>query len=144
MHLARHRAEGPFTTTFYSDRASAADRAAGSPPQRPVWAIAPESLIVAPTPDAVVRVAERTEIWGWAWSFRGIAGVEVGVDGGASYVRVALDERRGWPWQRFSLHWTPVEQGEALLQVRASEAAGATQPREDARNAMHVVPIVVR
>jgi DMSO/TMAO reductase YedYZ molybdopterin-dependent catalytic subunit len=144
LRVAEHRAEVPFTTTFYNDSASAADRAAGTPLQRPVWGIAPESLIVAPAPNMVVGVSNPVEIWGWAWSFRGVDVVEVSVDGGASYVRAALERRRGWAWQRFALTWTPVERGEASLQVRAIDANGTGQPQAGARNATHTVRVFVR
>ena len=53
LHLAERRAEGIFTTRFYNDSVGAADIAAGVPPRRPVWALAPESIIVAPAPDTV-------------------------------------------------------------------------------------------
>jgi hypothetical protein len=99
---------------------------------------------VAPAPDAAVALGELTEIWGWAWSFRGIAAAEISVDGGASYVRASLEARRGWAWQQFSLPWQPTVRGEALLCVRALEDGGAGQPREAARNAIHTVRIVVR
>src|SRR5262245_34994932 len=82
LHLAERRAEGPFTTTLYNDRLGAGDVAAGLPPLRPVWAIAPESIIVAPVPDAVVAADEPVEIWGWAWSFRGMTAVEISLDHG--------------------------------------------------------------
>lgn len=144
LHLAEHRAEGPFTTVFYNDSLGADDIAAGLGPRRPVWATAPESIIVAPAPDAVVAVGDCIEIWGWAWSFRGIAAVDISVDGGASFMRAILEPRRGWAWQRFSLSWRPTARGEALLAVRALEALGAGQPAEGARNAIHTVPVVVR
>lgn len=142
LHLADHRAEGPFASVLYNDSASAMDVAAGLPSRRPVWAIAPESVIVAP--GMPVAVGEPTEIWGWAWSFRGVAVVEVSVDGGASFKRATLDERHGWAWQRFSLAWRPTNCGEALLSVRAHEGNGVGQPREGARNAIHAVRVVVR
>ena len=144
LHLADRRADGPFTTVFYNDSLSADDVAAGLPPRRPVWAIAPESIIVAPAPDAVIGVGERAEIWGWAWSFRGIAAVEVSVDGGAHFTRAVVERRRGWAWQRFSHSWQPTKRGDVQLSVRAFEANGATQPRDGARNSIHTVPIVVR
>jgi sulfane dehydrogenase subunit SoxC len=77
VHVADRRAEGPFTTTFYNDRASGEDVAAGLARERPVWAVAPESIIVAPAPDARVKVGDPTEIWGWAWSFHGVADIWV-------------------------------------------------------------------
>jgi sulfane dehydrogenase subunit SoxC len=136
--------EGLFTTVFYNDSVSADDVAAGLPSRRPVWAIAPESIIVAPAPETAVAVGEPTEIWGRAWSFRGIAAVEISVDGGANFTRATLGPRRGWTWQRFSLPWRPTERGEALLCARALEAGGAAQPLDGARNSIHTVGIVVR
>jgi DMSO/TMAO reductase YedYZ molybdopterin-dependent catalytic subunit len=144
LHLAERRADGPFTTAFYNDESEAGDVAAGQPPRRPVWAVAPESIIVAPAPDAVIAVGEPTEIWGWAWSFRGIAAAEISVDGGASFARAALEPRRGWAWQRFSLPWRPAASGEAVLSVRVLDASGTGQPPEAARNAIHTVRVVVR
>jgi sulfane dehydrogenase subunit SoxC len=143
LHLAERRVEGLFTTVFYNDSVSAEDVAAGLPSRRPVWAIAPESIIVAPAPDAVVAAGEVTEIWGWAWSFRGIAAVEVSVDGGTSFTRATLEGRRGWRWQRFSLPWRPTDRGEVLLSARALEAGGAVQPIEGTRNSIHTIPVVV-
>ena len=144
LHLADDRADGPFTTVFYNDVLAAEDIAAGLPARRPVWATAPEAIIVAPAPDTIVAAGEPTEIWGWAWSFRGIAAAEISVDGGASFTRATLEPRRGWAWQRFSLPWRPAARGEAQLSVRAVEADGVGQPREGARNSIHTVPIVVR
>jgi DMSO/TMAO reductase YedYZ molybdopterin-dependent catalytic subunit len=144
LHLAERRADGLFATTLYNDSLGADDIAAGLPPRRPVWALAPESIIVAPAPDTAVAAGEFTEIWGWAWSFRGIAGVEISVDGGTSFRRAALDEPRGLAWRRFSLPWRPADRGEALLRARAFEANGVAQPIEGARNASHTVRVVVR
>jgi DMSO/TMAO reductase YedYZ molybdopterin-dependent catalytic subunit len=84
--LAEHRIEGLFTRRLYNDALEAPDIAAGLPSSRPVWATAPESIIVAPAPDTVLAADETTDIWGWAWSFRGIAAVEITVTGKASCV----------------------------------------------------------
>ncbi|MDQ8730192.1 molybdopterin-dependent oxidoreductase [Bradyrhizobium sp. LHD-71] len=144
LHLADRRADSLFTTKLYNDNASAEDVAAGQPPQRPVWAIAPEAIIVTPAPDAVLAVNEPFEITGWAWSFRGIACVEISTDDGASTQRASLEERRGWAWQRFSLTWRPSSPGETRLSARAIESGGTAQPDIGARNAIHVVKVVVR
>jgi DMSO/TMAO reductase YedYZ molybdopterin-dependent catalytic subunit len=144
LRLADRRADGPFTTTYYNDDSGADDVAAGLPPRRPVWALAPESVIVAPAPDATVAVGELIEIWGWAWSFRDLAGVEISVDGGATFARATLEERRGWAWRRFSLAWRPMELGKALIIARAIEAGGAGQPGVGARNAVHTASVEVR
>jgi len=144
LHLAERRSEGPFTTVFYNDSSDEEDVAAGLPSRRPVWAIAPESIIVAPAPDAVVAAGKPVEIWGWAWSFRGIATVEISLDGGANFTPATLEQRRGWAWQRFSLLWRPTCRGEAFLSARAFEAGGAGQPRDGARNSVHTVRILVQ
>jgi DMSO/TMAO reductase YedYZ molybdopterin-dependent catalytic subunit len=144
LRLTAQRADGPFVTTFYNDPSSVEERAAGLPAHRPVWATAPESIIVAPAPETVVEAGDHVEIWGWAWSFRGVAAVEISTDGGASHARAALDEPRGWAWRRFSFAWRPVDRGEALLHARAVEAAGAAQPADGARNAIHTVRVLVR
>ena len=99
---------------------------------------------MAPAPDASIALGERTEIRGWAWSFRGIGRAEVSVDGGASFTRAALEERRGWSWQRFSLAWPPATRGEALLGVRDFAASGACHPPDGARNAIHTMRVLVR
>ena len=144
LHLAERRADGPFTTKFYNDRLSAEDVAAGHPAQRPVWALAPESTIVAPAPDTVVSLGEPVDIWGWAWSFRGIDALEITADGGLTYVRARLERRNGWAWQRFSLTWHPARRGDALLGSRALEHGGAVQPVDGARNSVRNVRVAVR
>lgn len=144
LHLAQERADGLFTTSLYNDALGAADVAAGLPPKRPVWAVAPESIVIAPAPDTVVAFGEPVEIWGWAWSFRGVATVDISDDGGASFARASLEPRRGWAWQRYALTWRPDTRGEAVIRVRAVEAGGAGQPFEGARNAVHAVRVFVR
>ena len=98
---------------------------------------------MAPSPETVIAVGEPVEVWGWAWSFRGIAAVEISADGGASFTRVVVEPQRGWAWQRFALEWWPAVRGEAELCCRAFEAGGATQPFEGARNAIHTVRVSV-
>jgi sulfane dehydrogenase subunit SoxC len=144
LHLADRRAEGQFASVLYNDTLDAEDVAVGQPARRPVWAVAPESIIVAPAPDATLARGEPVEIWGWAWSFRGVARVEISSDGGAIFHAATLEPRHGWSWQRFSLAWQPEKAGEALLSARAIDANGATQPFDGARNAVHSVRVMVR
>jgi DMSO/TMAO reductase YedYZ molybdopterin-dependent catalytic subunit len=144
LQLADRRADGPFVSALYNDVLEPEDVAAGQPVRKSVWAIAPESIIVAPAPDAQVARAEATEIWGWAWSFRGIAGVEVSVDGGKNFAAAALEPRRGWRWQRFSFTWQPEAVGDAALCARAFDTSSAAQPFDGARNAIHTVRVSVR
>jgi DMSO/TMAO reductase YedYZ molybdopterin-dependent catalytic subunit len=144
LQLADRRAEGPFVSALYTDPLEAEDVAAGQPARRPVWAIAPESIIVAPAPDATIACGEPVEIWGWTWSFRGVVRVEVSVDGGRHFAAAELEPRRGWRWQRFSFAWRPDGAGYALLCARAFDASGASQPFDGARNAIHTVSVEVR
>ena len=144
LHLADRRADGLFTTELYNDAAEPDEIAAGAPARRPVWAIAPEAIITMPAPGATVPAGETVVVEGWAWSFRGVASVELSVDGGESFVRAELEPRRDWCWQRFSWLWRPSGPGEISLRARASEAGGATQPFDGARNAQHAVTVTVR
>ncbi len=144
LQLADRRAEGMFVSKLYNDTLDAAEVTAGQPARRPVWAVAPELIIVAPAPDAEIARGEPVEIWGWAWSFRGAARVEVSTDGGATFRATALEPRHGWSWQRFSLSWRPESSGETLLSARAFDATGASQPADGARNAIHAIKVKVR
>ena len=135
LELAAGRAAGPFTTTLYNDPDPTG---AGT---RPVWEAGPEALIVAPAPGLIARAP--VEIWGWAWAARGVARVEVSLDGGGSWAAARLEPRREWSWQRFSYEWRPERPGAATLMARASDTQGATQPPEKARNAVHRVDIRV-
>jgi sulfane dehydrogenase subunit SoxC len=143
LRLAEQRPDGLFTTELYNDTLPIEGRAADVPHRRPVWAIAPESIIVAPRPDAEVPLGKPVEIWGWAWSCRAVTGVVVTTDAGASFAPAALEPRRGWAWQRFSLSWRPSERGDAEIWARASDADGISQPTHGARNAVHRVKVTV-
>jgi sulfane dehydrogenase subunit SoxC len=141
MTVADRRADGPLTTTFYNDRphrSRAADRSAAP---RPVWEIAPESVIASPAPETELPVGEPAEIWGWAWASRGIAKVDVSFDGGATYAAADLAPRQNWSWQRFSCEWRPDVEGPVVLASRATDSEGVTQPRAGARNSIYKVGI---
>jgi hypothetical protein len=88
-------------------------------------------------------VGQSVEIRGWAWSFRGVAAVEVSVDGAATFSRVELGPRRDWAWQPFSWSWRPTDPGVRTLSVRAIDVGGLTQPADGARNAIHTVTVTV-
>lgn len=142
MVLADRRADGPFTTVFYNEVIPSSP-GASTVRTRPVWEVAPESVIVAPAPDERLQVGTPAEIWGWAWSAKGIRTVEVSVDGGETWHAAAVNVREQWSWQRFHVAWRPSEPGGVTLLCRASDLAGATQPPRGARNAIHAVPVTV-
>jgi len=134
LHLAERRADGPFTTQLYNDRVDNGSR--------PVWEVAPESVIVNPAPDA--RVGDDFEVWGWAWADGGVSKVEVSTDGGASWSDAELAPPRGWAWQKFSIACRAEARGERVLMSRATSRGGDVQPLADWRNCIHTVRVDVR
>jgi DMSO/TMAO reductase YedYZ molybdopterin-dependent catalytic subunit len=140
MKLAESRAASPFTTRWYNDPAR---DDAGRETTTPVWSIAPESLIVAPAPDARIAVRAEHEIWGWAWADGGVASVEVRTADDAPWLPAALEPPEGRQWQRFSLLWLPSHPGVATLASRATSLAGRSQPASGRRNAIYNVAVSV-
>jgi DMSO/TMAO reductase YedYZ molybdopterin-dependent catalytic subunit len=141
MTLAAARAPGPFTTRWYNDPVDD-DRASASGRTMPVWAIAPQSVIVAPAPDATISASKAIEIWGWAWADSGVSQVDVRVNGG-DWQPAQLEPASGRAWQRFTLSWAPVERGATTLASRATTASGECQPTSGRRNAIYRVSVNV-
>jgi DMSO/TMAO reductase YedYZ molybdopterin-dependent catalytic subunit len=139
--LAEARAPGPFTQRWYNDPVQG-ECASASGRTVPVWAIAPQSVIVAPAPDAAINASEATEIWGWAWADGGVGQVEISVDGG-SWQPALLEPAAERAWQRFTLSWLPEKRGTVTLASRASAARGECQPASGRRNAIHRVSVGV-
>jgi hypothetical protein len=108
----------------------------------PVWAIAPQSVIVAPAPDATISASKPIEIWGWAWADGGVSHVDVRVDGG-EWQPAQLEPASGRAWQRFMLSWVPIKRGAATLASRATSASGECQPASGRRNAIYRVSVNV-
>ena len=135
LHLADRRADGPFTTQLYNDHVDGGTR--------PVWEVAPESVIVSPAPDEAVVGTQPMEIWGWAWADGGVAMVEVSTDNGASWREAALAGQRGWAWQKFRIAWMPERNGEATLMSRATSTRGEVQPAAGWRNCIYAVSVTV-
>jgi sulfane dehydrogenase subunit SoxC len=132
LHLAERRADGPFTTRLYNDAIESGTR--------PVWQIAPESVIVSPAPGAQIG-GRAVEIWGWAWADGGVAAVEISTDGGQNWHPAELERPDGWAWQKFRTSWQAEGAGEAVLMSRATGKQGAVQPLADWRNCIHAVPV---
>jgi DMSO/TMAO reductase YedYZ molybdopterin-dependent catalytic subunit len=142
MTLAEGRATGPFTTRWYNDpMRDSAGRETGA--RTPVWSIAPESLIVAPAPNATLAAMVEHEIWGWAWADGGVAVVEVQIGDEAPWLPATLEPPHGRQWQRFSFAWLPQGPGGVTLASRAISRAGAAQPMAGHRNAVHAVAVSV-
>lgn len=142
LELADRRAEGLFTTHLYNDPVppTAAQPEGGT---RPVWDIAPESLIVRPQPKACLS-EEVIEIWGRAWARAGVAAVEISTDGGEIWHEAELNRGSQRSWQTFRFLWRPSPyRGPAVLQSRAIDRNGAVQPAAGARNEIYSVTVVL-
>lgn len=131
---ARRRATGAYTTRFYNDPTASG--------MKPVWSVAPESVIVSPSPKDRLVADVPMNIWGWAWGDRQIQSVEVSVDGGGSWQCANVGPREDRSWQRFEWPWIPAS-GPHLLLCRCINEIGEGQPPSEARNAVHSVEIQV-
>jgi hypothetical protein len=109
----------------------------------PVRDLDVHSVIVAPAEaDALTSGGHSVE--GWAWSAGAVRRAEVSVDGGATWREARLEPRRGgYTWQRFALDWAPDTPGAYVLQCRATDEQGRTQPGTG-RNRIHAVNVTVR
>jgi DMSO/TMAO reductase YedYZ molybdopterin-dependent catalytic subunit/predicted amidohydrolase len=132
LTAAERRADGLFTTTFYNDRLPD-----GS--VRPVWALAPEAVFTTPAPND--QVSGTTQLRGWAWSDAPVERVDVSDDAGATWQPARLAPREGRAWQACSVAWAFRRRGPTRLLCRATDASGASQPMDGARNAAHVVEV---
>jgi DMSO/TMAO reductase YedYZ molybdopterin-dependent catalytic subunit len=141
LTLAKGRAASPFTTRWYNDPVE--ESAAGAPDRTvPVWAIAPQSVIVEPAPETKVRASRPLDVWGWAWADGGVRAVDVCIEAPA-WQPASLEPPEGRAWQRFVLSWTPGRRGAFTLASRATALNGAVQPEASRRNAIYRVPLTV-
>lgn len=142
IELAPRRADGPFTTRWYNDIVKdESGRPTGI--TKPVWQIAPESVIVAPASEAHVSRAQEFQVWGWAWADGGVSTVELSFDNGRTWAVASLDPSLGRGWQRFKHSWIPQAAGPITVCSRAKGRDGQVQPLSDARNAIHSVDVFV-
>jgi DMSO/TMAO reductase YedYZ molybdopterin-dependent catalytic subunit len=136
MVFADRRADSPFTTRFYNDEVGGVSS--------PVWAVAPESVIVQPSNSDILEEGSRVVIWGWAWAHDPVASVEVSVDGGTSWRTARISGRTDHGWHRFEIEWLPNSAGPAVLCSRATDCRNRSQPSAGARNAVHCVPVTLQ
>lgn len=136
LEAADRRANGHFTRELYNDPIP------GTGTTKPVWDIAPESVIVSPGKGNELK-ASIVLISGWARSFSEITSVEVSTDGGETWAPAELGAKKNGAWQRFSYQWAANHAGEFELVSRATDRDGRTQPIDGARNAVHRVGVRV-
>ena len=140
--VAADRPDGLFTTRFYTDPVIG-DHGQETGKRKPVWEIAPESVIVSPAPDQSVRAGEEILVWGRAWADGGVSRVEFSGDGGVNWSNTDLAAGAGRRWQRFSVNWRPPRAGRFTLSSRAYNATGECQPSTGRRNAIYEVNVQV-
>lgn len=140
LELQDKRPDGLMTTKLYIDPDLAADPSGKV--MKPVWAVAPESVFVAPAPKSTLP-RQPPEIWGWAWSNCAVRSAEVSTDGGKTWIEAALEAPNGRSWQRFSHVWSPTRAGKHELRCRATDVKGEGQPAAGARNAIYSVTVTV-
>ncbi len=102
----------------------------------PITEIAVNSLVVEPAEGTRVAAGRMLEVKGIAWDGgAGIARVEYSLDGGVGWRSAELEGGLGrfsfCPWK---VSFTPRVRGPLLLQVRATNRLGASQPQELIRN----------
>jgi DMSO/TMAO reductase YedYZ molybdopterin-dependent catalytic subunit len=135
IEIRGERTPGPFTTRWYNDPTP--DGAT-----RPVWDIAPQSVIVWPKPGAALEPDSLVQVWGWAWADDGLFGVEISIDGGHSWRRCRLEREAGHSWTKFVCDWR-VESGCQSITSRATSRSGERQPDGGSRNSLYHVPLLV-
>jgi DMSO/TMAO reductase YedYZ molybdopterin-dependent catalytic subunit len=133
IELRKERAPGPFTTRWYNDVATD-----GS--SRPVWKIAPQSVIVWPAPDTKLEPGFSVQAWGWAWGDDGVSGVELSVDGGSTWKPCRLESASGHSWRKFVCDFE-VEPSHTSITSRATSSSGEIQADANARNGLYHVPL---
>ncbi|MBC1237268.1 molybdopterin-dependent oxidoreductase [Nostoc sp. 2RC] len=137
IYVTDKRSPGIFTTTFYNDGVGG-----DGTTLKPVWEVAPESVIVHPHQNQVLNLQPHT-LWGWAWAHSDITSVDVSMDGGITWQAAEVEARLQYAWQRFTFQWTPPTRGKYNLMSRATDSNGAIQPIEGQRNAVYAVTITV-
>jgi DMSO/TMAO reductase YedYZ molybdopterin-dependent catalytic subunit len=137
IELAAGRALGPFTTQWYNEPDEFGQG------RHPVWALAPQSVIVHPRADAPLNAGTSAQLWGWAWCDGPLARVEVSLDGGLNWIEAHSEPRNGRAWQKFAVEWTPFKRGSYVLMSRAVASDGRQQPLAGRRNAIYSVPVEV-
>jgi hypothetical protein len=98
----------------------------------PITEMVVNSIITNVASGQQVAVGRAFDVRGLAWDGgRGIAGVDVSIDGGRSWRAATLGPDHGrFSFRSFSQSFTPTDRGALTVMARASNRAGATQTLE--------------
>lgn len=133
IELRKERAPSIFTTRWYND-------VIADGTTRPVWAVAPQSVIVWPMPETSFEHGARVRAWGWAWADDGLRGVEISLDDGVSWMDCTVEKSAGRSWTKFECDFE-VAPGQRSVVSRATSLTGESQPNDARRNAIYRVAI---
>ncbi|TWS99662.1 molybdopterin-dependent oxidoreductase [Reyranella sp. CPCC 100927] len=137
--VADRRATGPFTTRWYNDQIATRDGLIA----RPVWAVAPDSAIIAPDHDTASPSDRPLDIKGWTWGAAEIVSVDVSHDDGKTWLAATVAKRVDFSWQAFSVTVPHLTSGDHRLLSRATDSTGQVQPLGSARNAAVAVSVTI-
>lgn len=132
IELRNERAPGPFTSRWYNDVVTEGVT-------RPVWSIAPQSVVVSPAPRASFERGATVRAWGWAWADEGVANVEISLDEGLSWRTCSLEAHTGRSWVKFACDFEYAPEQSSIIS-RATSCSGESQPDNGKRNALYRVP----
>jgi sulfite oxidase len=95
----------------------------------PVTALSVKSVIAGPSDGATVKTG-KLSVHGAAWAGESdIVKVEVSADGGATWNLAKLGhEQSRYAWRLWSFDWKPRKAGDYIIQSRATDSQGRTQP----------------
>lgn len=118
----------------------------------PISRLNVRSLFVWPEPGDTLKTGHPSEIQGLAMDDgTGITKVEISSDGGKTWQPARPDKSLGkYSWLRWRYSYTPLSAGRDTLMVKATNAAGHTQPMQHwnrggyMRNEVESLPIYIR
>jgi DMSO/TMAO reductase YedYZ molybdopterin-dependent catalytic subunit len=123
------------TAYRYPNRALTPGEAVDARDLKPLAGMAVKSLITQPADGAVLTPGPLT-VAGFAWAGEAqVVGVDVSVDGGASWQSASLvGEQARYAWRRFEYRFPATRRQSHVILSRATDSNGRMQPRTAAWN----------
>ena len=129
------------TITLYSDP----DPIVGSSEDatKPVWAVAPESIIVFPAHRSFLPRPPKPKSGVGRGRMARYDPLKSASMADRNWIEALLEPPAGLSWQRFSFLWSPARVGPFELCCRATDWGGKAQPINGARNAVHSINVMI-